>query len=464
MKSLRTQLSLFILLTLLIIIGLIGFFSNWSVNREFEKYITESVQIRSHNIVGDLERQYESWEKKWNADYVHVIGMYSLYDGYILKLYDTDGRIVWDAENHDMSLCGKIMDEISARMKKLGDSGDFVTHKYNLNQNGHNVGSVSITYYGPYFLNENEFSFISTMNTVFIIIGVLASVLSILIGYLLARKISRPVTKTASIAKQIAEGNYDIKFEEETKTKELNDLVGAVNHLAKALSDQECLRKQMTADIAHELRTPLTAVSSHLEAMIEGLWEVTPERLQGCHDEIKRLGALVIDLERLAKIENENLPIYKSKIDLKDVVDTVAQNMIAEVAKKSQTLDIYSDSVFVNADKDRMHQVVHNLLSNAMKYTPEGGRIQLEVINSADYGIISVTDNGIGIPEQELPLIFERFYRADKSRNRRFGGAGIGLTIVKSIVAAHGGNVSVDNVSEGGCCFMVRIPKENLNV
>jgi signal transduction histidine kinase len=459
MKSLRTQLSLSILLILTITIGLIGFFSNRFINREFEKYVTESERTRSENIVADLGNQYDGFRQSWNFDYVHIIGMYSLYDGYLLKLSDRSGNIVWDAENHDMSLCGQIMNEISARMEKRGETGEFITHTYEVNRNGQTVGSVSVTYYGPYFLSENDFTFISALNSILIVIGILASVFSVLVGCLLARRISRPVTKTAYIAKQIARGNYDIRFERGTKTRELNDLVSAINHLAGALSEQENLRRRMTADIAHELRTPLTAVGSHLEAMLEGLWEPTTERLMGCHDEIKRLGMLVADLEQLAKIEGENLKLSKTRTDLLDVVRTVAENMNAEAGKKNQSLTVTGTPVFVRADKDRINQVIHNLLSNAVKYTPVGGVIELEVVDAPERGIVNVKDTGIGIPENELPLVFERFYRTDKSRNRKLGGAGIGLAIVKAIVSAHGGDVSVESRPEQGSCFTVRIPK-----
>jgi two-component system sensor histidine kinase BaeS len=461
MKSLRTQLSLFTLLTLLITIGLIGVCSNWFINREFKKYVTKAEQRRSENIVDDLGKQYDSFQGNWQLGYVHMIGMYSLYDGYILKVFDAGGNTIWDAQNHDMALCGRIMGEISARMEKMGTGGGFVEHTYSINQNGKKIGSVSVKYYGPYFLSDDDFTFIKALNTVLLLIGILSSLLSILIGCLLARRISRPITKTAYIAKQISEGNYDIRFERGTKIRELNDLVTAINHLATALSEQEKLRKRLTTDVAHELRTPLTAVSSHLEAMIDGLWEVTPERLQSCYDEIERLGTLVADLEQLAKIEGENLKLYKSRLDLLDLVRTVSNNMSGEISKKNLVLTIEGHSTFVRADKDRMNQVVINLLSNAVKYTPEGGRIQIEVTGTNKSAIIKVRDNGIGISQEEHSLIFERFYRTDKSRNRKTGGAGIGLTIVKSIVSAHGGSVSAESNTEEGSCFIVSIPNSN---
>ena len=460
MKSLRKQLSLSILLTLLITIGLIGLLSNWFINREFEKYITELGRERRENIVDDLGRQFDGFKRNWKLDYVHAIGMNALYDGYILKLYDAGGNMVWDAENHDMSLCGQIMNEISARMEERGAAGGFVDNTYEIDQNGKKVGAVSIKYYGPFFMNEADFNFINVMNTVLLVIGILSSACSVVVGCLLARRISRPVTKTAYIAKQISKGNYDIRFEPGTRIRELDDLADAINHLSDALKSQEKLRKQMTADVAHELRTPLTALSSHLEAMIEGLWDATPERLKSCHEEVKRLGTLVEDLGQLAKIEGENLVLNKSRLDLFEIVHTVSDTMKGEISKKNLTLSIKGSPVFAEADKNRFSQVVANLLSNAVKYTPEGGAIGIEVYETDRLGIVKVTDTGIGIPETELPLIFERFYRTEKSRNRKSGGAGIGLAIVKSIVNAHGGTVTVDSIKEQGSCFTVSIPKE----
>lgn len=460
MKSLRKQLSLSILWTLLITIGLIGLLSNWFMNREFEKYITRLGQERRENIVEELSRQYDGGKRSWKLDYVHAVGMNALYDGYVVKLYDAEGNIVWDAENHDMSLCGQIMSEISTRMEERGTKGGFVDHTYGINQNGKRVGAVSIKYYGPFFMNEADFNFINVMNMVLLIIGILSSICSVVVGCLFARRISGSVTKTAYIAKQISKGHYDIRLEPTAKIRELDDLADAINHLSDALENQERLRKQMTADVAHELRTPLTALGSHLEAMIEGLWDATPERLKSCHEEVMRLGTLVKDLGQLAKIEGEGMGLNKSRMDLLEVVRTVSDTLTGEISKKNLSLSIEGEPVFAEADKNRFTQVLANLLSNAIRYTPEGGAIQIQVSETACSGIVKVKDTGIGIPKKEQTLIFERFYRTEKSRNRKTGGAGIGLAIVKSIVAAHGGTVTLQSAEEEGSCFTVSIPKE----
>ena len=236
-------------------------------------------------------------------------------------------------------------------------------------------------------------------------------------------------------------------------------MVTAINHLAQALSEQESLRKRLTSDVAHELRTPLSAVSSHLEAMIEGIWEATPERLQSCQEEIKRLGSLVADLQRLANIEDGNLKLSKTRVDLHEIAQTAVRNLESEGMKKQISLSVSGSPAYADADRERIIQVAMNLLSNALRYTPQNGKIEVETLETEAESILRVKDNGIGIPEQELPYIFERFYRTDKSRNRKTGGTGIGLTIAKSIVESHGGKITVESTVGEGSSFTVLLPK-----
>jgi signal transduction histidine kinase len=354
------------------------------------------------------------------------------------------------------------MDGISARMEKSRSTGSFETHAHTLTRDGERVGEVTITYYGPYFLSENDFRFISALNAVLLVTGLFACVFSIVTGWFLAKRITRPITKTADIAKRIAQGNYDIRFESRAMTRELGELALAVNHLAEALREQEKLRRRLTTDVAHELRTPLSAVGAHLEAMQTGIWEPTPERLQSCLDEITRLGKLVADLERLSKIESENLELAVSRIDLLETARAACGAVRAETDKKRLTLELAGETALVRADRDRISQVLTNLLSNAVKYTPEGGNIRVSVRDFPEEVSLTVEDDGIGIPEADLPLIFERFYRIDTSRSRKTGGAGIGLAIVKSIVTAHGGSVTADSRAGPGSRFTVTLPKNKI--
>lgn len=458
LRSLRSQLSLSILFIVLVTVGLISILSNITVNKQFEEYIINQKSTRSSYIVNDLSSQFNTQTKSWNEDYLHTIGMYSLYDGYLLTVYDSSNQVIWDAESHDMTLCKQIMKDISKRMEHRKNHGSFTSHNYDLIQENKKIGSVSIRYYGPYFYSENDFAFINTFNIVLLVIGMISCIFSLIVGWFLARRISRPIVKTAEIAKHIANGNYNIRFESKTKAKELDNLVFAVNSLASDLEKQENLRKQLTTNVAHELRTPLTAIRSYLEAMIEGIWEITPQRLSGCLKEVKRLSNLVEDLERLAKIEGENLKLKKTHFDVLEIIEVIKSNFLAELSKKNLSISVAGNSTIIFADKNRISQVITNLLSNAIKYTPEGGQIHLEIKSEKEQCIIIVEDNGIGISKEDRPLIFERFYRTDKSRNRKTGGAGIGLTIVKSIVSAHDGSIMVESKENNGSRFIITLP------
>lgn len=234
----------------------------------------------------------------------------------------------------------------------------------------------------------------------------------------------------------------------------------AVNDMAESLENQETIRKRLTSDVAHELRTPLANVSSYLEAIIEGVWEPTPERLQNCYDELERISKLVSDLERLKQMENENLKLDKTRENLLELVQAVMKNFEIQMESKNLRPVVTGEDVFACIDRNRMQQVITNLISNAVKYSNENGTIRVRIEKNADMASIQVQDEGIGIPEKDLPLIFERFYRTDKSRNRRTGGAGIGLTIAKAIVQAHGGKIMAESKQGIGSTFTVIFPVE----
>ncbi len=238
LRSFRAQLSLTILLVLLLSVALISVLPNWLINREFEGYITRQEKERSESIVSDLGNLYNEQSGGWEPHLLHTIGMYSLYDGYILKIYGVDGGMIWDAENHDMTLCSQIMEEIALRMEAAKKHGDFVTHSYDISRAGERVGSVSITYYGSFFFTENDYLFIKTLNLILLAVGLLSAGFALVAGSLLARRIMRPVAKTAYIAAQIAKGHYNIRFESEPGTRELGDMVRAIDQLAERIAHQ----------------------------------------------------------------------------------------------------------------------------------------------------------------------------------------------------------------------------------
>lgn len=460
--KLSTQLSAGFVLIVLVAISMISLIANLLINKQFEQYVTTQQKNFSEEIVNFLSPQYDKDIPQWNVDYIHGFGMYALKDGYIIKVYDLEGNVVWDAENHDMTLCHQIMQEISTRMDENRPdlNGDFITNRYNLEQNGTVVGYIDVSYYSPYYLNEYDFQFLGALNQILIIVGVLSIIGAAIVGVILAQHLSAPIAKTIDVTREISEGNYAIRFESDIRIRELQELSTAVNHMAKSLETQESLRRQLVSDVAHEMRTPITNVSFQLEAIIEGALDPTPQRLQSCYDELQRISHIITDLEKLRQIESQNLTLVKEPVDLLELSRAVRTSFEPELDNKHLTCTVTGDSAVISGDRKRLHQVMINLMSNAIKYSGEGGHIQITVEAKPQMAVLTVEDHGIGISQKDLPLIFERFYRTDRSRNRKTGGAGIGLTIAKAIINAHNGKIEAESTEGHGSKFTITLPEK----
>lgn len=458
-RGLRWHLTIAIALVALASVVVASVCANAVIRQTFDNYVASQQKSDMDGIAANLAIGYDAGA--WDEDFVHGIGMSALHDGFVIRVFDAGGSTVWDAENHEMRLCRHVMDEIAARMeeKRPNMAGGYMTETRAVAVNGIEIGRVQIGHYGPYFLSEGDFDFLDALNLALALVGGFALLLAVATGALLARRIARPISRVADVAHEIAGGRYGARFEEKTRIRELLALAESINRLSDALDAQEKLRKRLAVDVAHELRTPLTAVSAHLEMMIDGVWDATPERLEGCAEEIARLSRLVAELEKLAEIEDENMRLNRTGLDLSQLARTAALRFEAEAGAKRIAITVAGEASLVSADPERMNQVVTNLVSNAIKYTPEGGTIRIETGGDEAFGTISVKDSGIGIPANELPHVFERFYRAEGSRSRKTGGAGIGLAIVKAIVEAHGGAVRAESEEGRGSRFTVSLPR-----
>lgn len=460
-RSLRSTLAIRFALLVLAAISLISIAANIMISREFEEYVKEQQELEASDIAQNISSQYNAANGGWNIDYIHGMGMYALEDGFIIKLYDKDENILWDAEHHDMTICHEVMQSIIVLMKEERPDldGDFVTHRYDLKQSSAIVGYLDISYYSPYYMNENAFQFVTALNRILLAVGSISLIGAAIMGILLANSIVKPISKVVEITQKISDGDYDTRFKDGIRTKELHELAHAVNQMAESLEEQEALRKRLASDVTHELRTPVANISSYMEMMIDEVMEPTPERLQNCYDELQRLSGLISDLERLRQEENENLTLEKSDVNLRELSQTVMGTFESQLREKHLDGQVTGDASVVSADEGRIQQVITNLVSNAIKYSNDGGTVRVIIEDTKDSGIIHVEDSGIGIPQEDLKRIFERFYRTDKSRNRKTGGAGIGLTIAKTIVQAHKGKISVESEEGKGSRFTIILPK-----
>ncbi|MDM5317855.1 ATP-binding protein [Fictibacillus sp. b24] len=291
-----------------------------------------------------------------------------------------------------------------------------------------------------------------------------AIILVCIISYFVARNLSRPLVEMRKAAEKMSKGELEVRIET-LGNDELNELGNSLNLLASKLQLQETSRKNMTSDIAHELRTPLATIKSHLEAFEDGVFLPTSDRIHSLKEEIERLISLVQDLEHLTAMESPEFSLNKKQEKLNSIINKSMDAVAGAFVQKEVTLHSeLQPNIELNIDAKRFAQVLINLLSNALRYTPAGGMVIISTHTDKDSVFLSVKDTGIGIPKEEIKQVFERFYRGEKSRSREHGGSGIGLTIVKRIVEAHDGQIWINSGSGKGTEVNMKFNREKAGI
>ena len=436
--------------------------SKFYFDKKFGDYIMIKNQNTVQNILMELSEQYS--DNEWNYKNIEKITYNSLDKGIIVALYDKEDKEIMNIEKNSKDKCNRIMNFIKSSMEgKYGSTtSQFEPVYYPLIKSGEKIGEVRVKFYGPIFYMQNELVFLDIVNKIILGIGVLLILASTIMGFIISRSITRPINKLMTKAKYISKGEYDKKIEINTDILEINDLINSINNLSQSIKEQENIRKRLTGDISHELKTPLTNIQSHLEAMIDGIWEPTEERLLSVKEEAERLSSLVSDMQKLNKYDESSIKLKKDNVNISDIICFVIFQFSNLAKSKNIKIEYEKKNINLYCDKDKITQALVNILSNAIRYSNEGSTIFIEEKLKDNKVMISIEDQGIGISEEDLKYVFERFYRADKSRTRATGGTGIGLTIVKSIVSSHGGEVKLESKLGEGSKFTIILPKEKI--
>ncbi len=324
---------------------------------------------------------------------------------------------------------------------------------------GRRVGTVLVDSMIEPVLNPLDQDFLRSVNLAVLLSAIAVGGVALVLGSILFFQITAPVRRLTQAAEAIAAGDMEQRVTVRTGD-EIGRLAQAFNTMTDSLDRAETLRRQMVADIAHELRTPLSLVQGNLEAILDGLYELNLENVASVHEETLVLTRLVNDLRDLALAEAGQLRLQRETVDLSDLVERAVEGFRAQAVEQEVTLvtELSPDLPLISGDEQRLGQVLLNLLSNALRHTPPGGRIVISVRPEPAGLFVSVADTGRGIPPEDLPHVFERFYRADKSRARNSGGSGLGLAIARQIVEAHGGRIWVESWVGVGSTFFVALP------
>ena len=461
LKKLKLNKKLILSLVSLIIIVIlsIALSINSVFNKKFEQYIIRNNENEISNIIDSIRSKYVNGE--WELSSIQQIGEDAISNGIFVDLYDKDSNLVWGAMTYNKNMCHMVMGSIENNMNYMinKNKSNYTEKLFEIkNLDNEIIGNIKIGSYGLLYYMDNDVDFLKEINKVITSIGIVMVLITIFIAILISNNISKPVEVVSNMANLIGDGDYDNKIDYDSNIVEIDVLIKSINNLSAKLEEQENLRKRLTTDISHELRTPLTSIQTHLEAMIDGIWEPDTERLNSVNEEVIRLTNLVNQLQNLAKFDSEKSKLNLAKVNVKNLIMNVVYNNQGKALEKNINIECDLESIDSYLDKDKISQVIVNLLSNAIRYTNNGGKIFISSYKENNNLKIQFKDNGIGIPKENIKYIFERFYRVDESRSKNTGGIGVGLTIVKSIIDLHQGTIEVRSELNKGSELIVILP------
>lgn len=425
----------FILIAVLSIV-IVAVISNLSINIFFSKYLREARERDDEKVLGYVQKVYGDYEGL-TPDAIMSMVHYAFSESVTIVLKDEAGGVVWSSNSGDMMHCldGTVVEE--STLKFRSHPVDFM---------GSDIASVEVGRIKSIVGSVEDKRFIGAINLAFGLAVILSVLIALVTSSRVAGRFLKPIYSIRENIGLIDKGKYKALVPVDTNTHELYEMSKSIEELSLRLYQQEALRKRMTTDMAHELRTPLATLQSHIEAFMDGVWKTDMEKLSIVHGEVLHLTKLIKALSDLAIIENDEIKINKKTIDLSKLMKEIGERFEPLAAGKNIAIKYeIEDGIIMEGDMDHLERIFINVLSNSYKYTNEEGEIFLGLKKEGQRARAVIKDNGIGIPEGDLKLVFERFYRSDISRSRGTGGTGIGLTITKTLVEANGGNITIES-------------------
>lgn len=432
--GLRGRLALALVGVALLSVALATVLADAGLSSRLEK----SARQRLHTAAGHTAQLaaglYEQ-DGRWTVSLVSELGHVVAVSGYQLAAYDGTGRLLGGSAPRSPPATARASVLVAGR----------------------SVGAVALTPARGQLLSAEDRHLQHDLNTMHLIAALVALAAGVLAAVLLAAPLARPLRKLTEAARQIEAGDLQARVAP-AGAPETAALARAFNRLADTLGHEEQIRRAAAADVAHELRTPLAGIVSRIEAAQDGVLADGEQNLEAIHDEALRLAQLVDDLGKLAEAEQPGLTLEKRPVDLSALVSARVDGYRERLEAKGIVVTERIGPARLDGDPKRLTQIVENLLSNALRYTPNGGEVSVEVAERDGEAVLVVADSGVGIPGDDLSHIFDRFWRGEQSRARHSGGAGIGLAIVRELVRTHDGRIDVESKPGEGSRFTVKLP------
>ena len=445
MRSLTVKLILAFLLISVVSVALAAVLARAATGREFDRFIMDRARGEFLAGAASYYQAHGSWDGA--GDYFR----------------QPDAPPAPGAPHHSASFVlvdqsgNVVIADGSDRAGKSVSPGDLARGKA-IEVDGREVGTVLDAARAP-ALNDREAQYLASTNRALWLAALGAMVIAVFLGIFLARTLTQPVRDLTRAIQAMSRG--ELKQEVPVRSAdELGTLTQAFNRMSADLTRSNELRRQMTADIAHDLRTPLTVITGYIEALRDGILKPTPARFEAMHNEAQQLKRLVDDLRTLSLADAGELPMQRQRLAARTLLDRLAAAYAPQAAAHQIALSVSAapDAPDVLVDPERMAQVLGNLVTNALRHTPAGGRIDLSAQAQGGYATLVVADTGAGMPADVLPHVFDRFYRGDPARSQQDGESGLGLAIAKSIVEAHGGTIAATSTPGRGTTFTITLP------
>lgn len=454
MQTIRRRLSILLVICSIATILLSAAFVNITINNKFNQYLVDTQNKRYERIVTYFQEVYKR-DGKWTEN-SGIELMHEAYMGnYCLTLLNKDQKSIWGMNPNDIST------KLDLNNMLVKSQGVYKSKRFEIKVDNEIVGYVDIGQYASVLLSEDDISFKTSINKGIIASGVLTLIIIVFISLYFSKQFSTPIKVVADMSVKLSKGDFNIKSKVKSKIKELEILRNSVNILAEKLKYQDTLRKRLVSDISHEIRTPLNVLQNNLEAMIDGVLPVTNERLNNLNEEVIRFGKLLENLNALKEFEAESIKLDFENVALDEILADICKDFRTAAEKKNIKLRYLMEpnrEFNITGDKNKLKQVFINLVSNAIKFTEENGEVSVYLKHKNKNILVEVKDTGIGIKKEDLPFIFERLYRGDKSRHQT-EGSGIGLTIVKNILQLHSASIDVQSEEGQGAVFSVYFDK-----
>ncbi len=450
MRSLTLKLVLAFLFVGLVGVALVALYVGVRMRSEFNRFVLDRDQSTLAAALTQYYQVNNTWEGAEAAfRYYYMGGMMRNPRWAVAMLVDADGRVILGAP-------GMLNRRISQAEFNVGVP---------LRVNNQVVGWLLFDSMAVRERETTEQLFLTRVTQAILFSALGAMGVALLLGILLTRTLTHPIHELIAATQAIASGQLGHQVSVRSKD-ELGRLAASFNRMSRDLARATELRRQMTADIAHELRTPLSLISGYTEALSEGKLVGSSEIFEIMHSEARRLNRLVEELRTLSLADASELPLMRQPIVPQVLLEHIALVYMPQAEARHISLQVQAapDLSEIEVDRDRMLQVLGNLMSNALRYTPPGGQITLTAEQSGPQVILSVRDTGAGIAPEDLPHVFDRFYRGDKSRSRQEGESGLGLAIAKSLVEMHGGTITVESAVGAGAIFTITLPAVETSV